>query len=534
MPPTPVVKVVVTHRAAARAKYGAAGWARIRRAVTQLKTADNARGVTTRFFALDSAADCRKVGATRLASSTDAAAAKTIVDRVYAAWAPAYLLILGGPELVGQHALANPLWTGDPNDDPDQFISSDLPYACDSPASPTVGDFRGPTRAVGRLPDLVGVTDPDVLVDLLRSAAQATPRASGPTTPVFALSTKTWKVSTQLTLGKLAGVSGTVLTCPPNDVSWTAAELAPTVHLVNCHGAEFDPRWYGEARLGQQDLPPAMDARLLGGLVPRGSVVAAECCYGAAHWPPAAAGGQAGIAATLLRQGASGVFGSANISYGPAAANEYADVICQLFLSEILAGASLGRAALTARQRFVQGQSFLDPTDLKTLGQFDLLGDPSVHPIAPAGQPVPSPGRGSPGTPVGPAGPHAAARSSARPHGVPAGVAARREVLTAVGHALASTAIACDDVARPRTGLSKPALAGLLGYHPPAATRIRTFDAGRAARPKTMRRGPQPQATTPQVAHVAFVPADSAHGRSLVVVRAEPGAAPEVRVVVPR
>ena len=246
------------------------------------------------------------------------------------------------------------------------------------------------------------MADPDVLVDLLRHAAAAVPLTTPATTPVFALSTKTWRLSTQLTLGKLAGVSGTVRTCPPSDVSWTAAELAPVVHLVNCHGAEFDPRWYGEARLGQQDVPPAMDARLLPGLIPRGSVVAAECCYGAAHWPPAAAGGQAGIAATQLREGASGVFGSANVSYGPAAANAYADVICQLFVSEVLAGAFLGRAALTARQRFVQGESFLDPSDLKTLGQFDLLGDPSAHPIVRPGQSGVSPAGAAGGTPADP------------------------------------------------------------------------------------------------------------------------------------
>jgi hypothetical protein len=33
-----------------------------------------------------------------------------------------------------------------------------------------------------------------------------------------------------------------------------------------------------------------------------------------------------------------------------------------------------------ARQRFVQQTRELDPTDLKTLAQFGLLGDPSLHP----------------------------------------------------------------------------------------------------------------------------------------------------------
>jgi hypothetical protein len=44
-------------------------------------------------------------------------------------------------------------------------------------------------------------------------------------------------------------------------------------------------------------------------------------------------------------------------------------------------GASLGRAALEAHQRFVAQFSHVDPSDLKTAVQFLLLGDPSVHPV---------------------------------------------------------------------------------------------------------------------------------------------------------
>ena len=526
MPAAPVLKVVVTHRSAARTKYGAAGWTRIRRAVTQLAAADAARGVTTRFFALDSAADCRKVGASRLLDVTDAGAAKAVVDSIYAAWAPAYLLLLGGPELLPLHSLTNPLWTGDPQDDPDQAIRSDLPYACETPAGPSVSAYRGPTRVVGRLPDLLADRDPDVLVNLLRHAGSSVAAPAATVTPVFALSTRTWVASTRLTVSKLAGVVGPVLTCPPQDSSWTAQELAPTVHLVNCHGAEFDPRWYGEARAGQQDLPTAMEARLLAGRIPRGAVVAAECCYGVAHWPPVVAGGSPSIAATMLREGASGVFGSSNVSYGPVAANEYADVICQLFLSEVLAGASLGRAALTARQRFVQGQSFLDPTDLKTLAQFDLLGDPSLHPIAAASSLV------APHLSGEPAGDGAGGQQ----HRMPAGIRSRREVLAAVGRALEGSAATCGDTARRRSGLTRAQLAALLGTDLPAGIRIRTFDAGRPARAPDLSsaRVRSSIGDPEQVAHVAYVPASDARGRSLVVVRSERGAPSEVRVVVAR
>jgi hypothetical protein len=86
------------------------------------------------------------------------------------------------------------------------------------------------------------------------------------------------------------------------------------------------------------------------------------------------------ICQRYLAQGAYGYFGSSTIAYGPAVGNGAADLITQYFLLAIFEGASLGRAALLARQRFVQQTAELDPIDLKTLGQFNLLGDPSIHP----------------------------------------------------------------------------------------------------------------------------------------------------------
>ena len=56
-----------------------------------------------------------------------------------------------------------------------------------------------------------------------------------------------------------------------------------------------------------------------------------------------------------------------------------ADFITQYFLVNVLNGASLGRACLEARQKFVDEQ-YLDIYNLKTLAQFVLLGDPALHP----------------------------------------------------------------------------------------------------------------------------------------------------------
>ena len=140
-------------------------------------------------------------------------------------------------------------------------------------------------------------------------------------------------------------------------------------------------------------------------------MVAAECCYGAELYDPAVADGHAGICNTYLAEGAYGFFGSSTIAYGPPEGNGQADLICQYFLERVLPGASLGRAALEARQRFVRaGTRCSIRSDLKTLAQFSLLGDPSIHPVGRAPNAL---GRVAPGD--GLSAPRMVARRRERP-----------------------------------------------------------------------------------------------------------------------
>lgn len=54
---------------------------------------------------------------------------------------------------------------------------------------------------------------------------------------------------------------------------------------------------------------------------------------------------------------------------------------CQYFIDEVLNGASLGEATLKARHTFAETYSHVDPADLKTMAQFHLLGDSSIHAV---------------------------------------------------------------------------------------------------------------------------------------------------------
>jgi hypothetical protein len=114
-----------------------------------------------------------------------------------------------------------------------------------------------------------------------------------------------------------------------------------------------------------------------------GTVTAAECCYGALLYNPNRPNKiHLPISNTYLKNNAIAFVGSTTAAYGPSDSQGGADYITQYFLIAVQKGASTGRSFLEAQQRFVEkGDVKMDPTDLKTIIQFLLLGDPSITPI---------------------------------------------------------------------------------------------------------------------------------------------------------
>ncbi|HEV8690041.1 MAG TPA: hypothetical protein VGQ91_07090 [Ideonella sp.] len=372
-------KVVVALHAALESKYGSAGLVRIGKALKELVAADKRRGLTTVVVHLDVPDDMAGYGG-HIAQAADARAVKGAIDRIAAAAQPHYLLLLGGPDVMPMVPLLNPAHGG-PDGDSDELVPSDLPYACETGYSTNANRFLGPTRVVGRVPDLLGASQPALLTQLIRAAARAKPRARDDYQASFGLSTEAWAASTELSLTNTFGNAKTLLLSPPKGPHWSATQLAPRVHFINCHGADSMPEYYGQPA-GVEDFPIAHQSRSLRGKISAGTIVAAECCYGAQLYDPAQSSGVQGIALTYLQDGAAGVFGSTTIAYGPSEGNGSADLICQYFIQQVLGGASLGRATLEARQKFAGSRTHLDPFDLKTLAQFYLLGDPSAQPVA--------------------------------------------------------------------------------------------------------------------------------------------------------
>jgi hypothetical protein len=370
-----VDKIVITNLGALKEKYGNK-MPRIDAAIGRYITADKKRGLETKVVAVDSAADMRAVHGPIVTDKDDQKQVKKAVDAIFMAYHPDYLMILGAPDILPHQELRNPAY--DPNGDDDEVVPSDIPYACESPYSKDPSRFLGPTRVVGRLPDQKGISDPTYLVSLLGTAARHRSRARADYQKYFSVTADVWKESTSLSLTKLFGSSSAMATSPPKGPAWTSGQLAKRLHFINCHGALSDPNFYGQRG---RSYPVAHSAAKLVRKIMNGTVVAVECCYGAELYDPSDSDMQSGICSTYLRDGAYGYFGSSTIAYGPNQGNGQADLICQYFLDEVLNGASLGEATQRARHRFAGTYTHLDPIDLKTVVQFFLLGDPSIHAV---------------------------------------------------------------------------------------------------------------------------------------------------------
>ncbi len=369
-------KVIVTNKTALLAKYGSSGVRLIQAGVAALVTADAARGIRTRLVFLDQASSMKSFGKRVVTVASDPRQNKEAVDGVFRGAEPEYMMILGATDVVPHQDLRNPLYV--PGDDDDQFAYGDLPYACDAAYSRDITRFRGPTRVVSRLPDLTGATGVGHLLRVLKIAATHRTRAPANYTAYFGLSARSWKRSTALSLDNVFGQSNDLQLSPPSGPSFTAKRLGALAHFVNCHGGEADPMFYGQNR---NQYPTAMHSAKVKGKIRNGTIAAVECCYGAQLYDSVTLALPMPICQQYLAGGAYGYLGSTTIAYGPSSGNGLADLLTQYFLLALLDGASVGRAALQARQRFVQQAGELDPYDLKTLGQFNVLGDPSIHPV---------------------------------------------------------------------------------------------------------------------------------------------------------
>jgi hypothetical protein len=365
-----ITKVIISSKSNLDAKYGDK-MATVKTLLDGLVKYDAGRGITTHVLYIDDAASMTTIGETAIKTIT-LPAAKKAVDAIYRKLNPAYIVLFGAQDVFPFQEITNP------TSDDDQDIPSDLPYACDAAYSKLASAFTGPTRIVGRIPDIPGLADVKYLRTVIDTITKYKQVKSEKLLTYFALTADVWTPSTQLSLRNMFGNHTALKRCPPSKSPYTKEALKPLTHFYNCHGSSSDPNFYGQK--GQQ-YPVCQNSTALQAKISKGTIVAAECCYGAELFDPTEQmNNELSIANTYFKNKAIAFVGSSNIAYGPASGNDQADLITQYFIKNVINGASTGRALLEARLKYasVKGPA-LDPFDYKTLAQFYLLGDPSVH-----------------------------------------------------------------------------------------------------------------------------------------------------------
>jgi hypothetical protein len=370
----PILKLIISCKGALTLKYGA-DFKKVDALLAKLATADKTKNLTTRIVYIDDPASASKAGIPVFTSTTEKDC-KNAVDALYTKLKPDYIMLFGAQDIVPLVSIVNPA------SDEDTTVPSDLPYACDAPYSTQAQDFVGPTRVVGRLPDIPGKGDVGYVQALIDTAIGSKPGKAADYSAYFGITAKVWQKSTSLSLQSVFGNFSALLQCPTDTATSKSGNLKPLSHFINCHGAALDYSFYGQSGVS---YPESMNTKNLTGKVSKGTVVAAECCYGAQliDTSTSGGGGQLSISNNYLLNGALGFLGSSTIAYGPADSNDQADLVCAYFFSSILKGASTGRSLLEARQQYLSRSGpHLDPVALKTMSQFYLLGDPSLQPVA--------------------------------------------------------------------------------------------------------------------------------------------------------
>lgn len=366
-------KLIVSNRSALVRKYGSKHTSFLS-ALNSIRQSDKQRHLDTVIVFVDDEKAMKKCKATAVKDPGSARQNKAAIDALYRYFEPDYLLIAGAQDVIPFQPLNNLLFS---EDDEDKIIPSDLPYACDTPYHTDPGKFIAPTRVTGRLPDVPGSNDPAYFRSLVKDIVASKPAREKDYRQYFSVSVHDWRLSTQESLQRIFGNNTSLQLSPVMGPNWTKTQLKARTHFINCHGSLEDPSYYGQKG---KKYPEALNAGWLSKKLSPGTIVAAECCYGAQLYDPALTETeQFSMAQSYLLHHALAFTGSSTIAYGPAKGQGLADLLTQYFLINTLKGASTGRALLEARQRFLNEMGpTLDPYELKTISQFYLLGDPSL------------------------------------------------------------------------------------------------------------------------------------------------------------
>ena len=396
------VKLSVTVKSRLEKKYNTNALDKINAAVERWKSADSKRGIQTVHVHVDDSKEMNDLGVAPVSGEATPEKIKQAIEDLWNKLTPTpdYLVLFGSDDIVPMFPVPNPSFGNNSNVDTDKTVPTDNPYATHLPFSPLdTHSYRIPERAIGRIPDMVsepgapdGSGDPAWFIVYLDTATNWEPRAASVYNTPYAICTaEAEDAGTEFMQKTFTDTSLQALLCPPHsdaaDSPATRDELSAALHMIKCHGNKEDATFWGFPDSGQhtkEAARPAITSAILTVLPNAPTVVATMCCYGAQIFSPKDAGTWP-VASTYLRKGALGFVGPTMMAWVHTSGLGPADWIVQSYLKNVLAWQSIGNALLASKQDYHSFYSLddniLSDPEEKTLIEFILLGDPSIHPV---------------------------------------------------------------------------------------------------------------------------------------------------------
>ena len=386
----PTDKLIVSSKTALQKKYKA-DFQKVEGLLKSIVAADKSKGLGSKYIFVDDAKMMKACKARVVTKIKNESQHKNALDDLFHFFTPDYVLIFGAQDIIPFQSLVNDNYIAtmsnrdSEDDDDEKMIGSDLPYACETPynGNKRVQNYISPSRVVGRLPDLPGKADLAYISKLVANAIAWKPLTAFPKN-LFSLTTATWNKITDRIIIEALGNKHTSYVSPPHKAgSWKKAALAPLIHLINCHGGEIDANFWGQNAKTQVIEPASINSQDVNKKLNHGTVGVMECCFGGQLYEPnLKVELPMSICNSYLLNGAIGYVGSSCSAYGAVNGEKFiynADLIAKYFIRHLFNGSSLGRAFLEARQEYFSKNNQPDPIDYKTLAQFNLMGDPSLH-----------------------------------------------------------------------------------------------------------------------------------------------------------
>ena len=291
------------------------------------------------------------------------AALRAIVDIAR----PKYLFIVGNEDIIDVAR-----WENEARDS-DEEVESDLCYATLDVNSPWNGQtykFDDALR-VGRFP-----TCKDESLEVFSHYFDHAPRSNGRLGELipYGLSALVWEDESN---DEYRAVSRDSVDVSPEVTKESVEHRIPknaNLMFFNLHGSNNTKYWYGQEG---GSYPEAFLPEVLSGWSSP-YFIGVEACYGARYVGQIPSADS--IVMTALRNNCLAFLGSSRIAFGTSEPKgSCADIVVGEYIKCLPKGHSAGDAYLEGLKALAHDPSSMDDSDIKTLAEFALYGDPSVR-----------------------------------------------------------------------------------------------------------------------------------------------------------